>query len=115
MKEDCEKKGWVLRGFPEGRKHCEILKQLSLEPNRVFVLSCDYNESLERLAKKKKEVLQRKLKGITPGKIVEDNNLLFFPYSEISVATRFFKFSKSLEEIIPYYGIRITYHLHEFE
>jgi len=110
QKADCEKKGWVLHGFPANTKQCKLLQSLFLEPNRVFLLSCSREISASRMAKKKKALVQRELDGVA-GKLgnVEKGNYLVFPFSEVSVEKRTAHFTKYLDEIVQYYGSKIIH------
>lgn len=62
------------------------------------------------MLKKKKNILKRELNGVagTLGNI-EKGNYLIFPFSEASVEKRFENFAKSLDSIIPHYGMSIVH------
>lgn len=101
--QDCEKKGWVLHGFPENAKHCKLLETLYLDPNRVFLISCTKELSTERVEKKRTAALNRQLPPDTPGQINGPENFLVF--GQAAAAKRFENFAKSVEGIVGHYGL----------
>ncbi|XP_063000799.1 adenylate kinase 8 [Elgaria multicarinata webbii] len=47
---DCHLRGWVLHGFPRDEDQAKMMKQVEINPNRVFFLTLTTETILERLA-----------------------------------------------------------------
>jgi len=117
-RQDCQKKGWILQGFPETVRHCRILERLSYCPNRIFIMSCPEEVCAHRTIKKQKAIMKRQLSagltGVTPSATIKttsqlssEHNIVDFPYSEQAVNARLERYSSKVEEINEFYDFPI--------
>jgi adenylate kinase len=110
-REDCQKKGFVLEGFPESALQAKIMEDMSLTANRIFIVSCAESEILSRMAEKREAIYSRRLSfpslpAVTPE---EDDNMYLNPHSESAVKKRYDCFNQNMEDIIAFYGSRMVY------
>lgn len=104
-REDCEKKGWILQGFPSNVEQAEIFQELCVSPNRVFLMHCSEEMCIVRMAKKRKTIGRRKLDDVGhPTEIVSEKNFSQFPYSVKAVKHRYAEMKKNWNDLIAFFG-----------
>lgn len=115
-RDDCVKKGYILEGFPETVIDAKIMEDMSLTPNRIFLVSISEAESQRRMAVKREAINSRRLPGFSvitvptssslrsSSSSSEYKNMAINPHSEHAVKQRFDKFTDSFDDLMTFFG-----------
>lgn len=111
LQRDCEKKGWILHGFPDTLQQLDTLDALEITPNRAFYMACPEDVCWTRLLQKREEVLKRKLvegKGKRIGDF-DEKNFEDFPYGKVVFRVRTDNFYDNFDALSDHFGKDMIY------
>lgn len=112
LREDCERKGFILHGFPDTMRQLTLLESLDIIPNRVFYLACDEDQCWSRLSQKRQQVFENnRMEGVEDRVLqkVDEDNFEEFPYGKSAFRKRYDAFQDSFEQIAGFYGSKMIY------
>ncbi|CEM14740.1 unnamed protein product [Vitrella brassicaformis CCMP3155] len=111
---DCEKKGWVLDGFPKTPAQADYLRKAHLTPNRFINLSVKIDTALKRLSERLHDPLTGEIyyADNLPTEGAVKNRLVTSKYDAADVVTKRHEaheeFSEEVLHMYPHQSLTIT-------